>query len=162
MIRSMPEHEIEARKKRKKLDQVESNVPMELCMVLTSYTVFLMRSTCFKQRASAAGMTANDTSMQHTFSNLEHIRNKDFASFQIFNPFGWFTIPGTAFTSFLLGFLEIGQEIQNPFNYDPNDLDLDHFCLSIQRELHEISAYTNPEPSSFIPQRMESPLRVLR
>ena len=36
---------------------------------------------------------------------------------------GWITIPGTAFASFvLLGFLEIGQEIENPFDYEMNDL----------------------------------------
>lgn len=81
----------------------------------------------------------------------------------------WLTIPGTAFASFLLlGFLEIGQEIENPFNYDLNDLgtcsfrlgvahvsdrrllDLDYFCLDIQRQLHEITAHTNPDPSEFI------------
>ncbi|KAG6852778.1 hypothetical protein C0991_009177 [Blastosporella zonata] len=165
----MTEHEIQERLKRKKLDQVESNVPMELCMVLTSYTAFLMRTPGVLQPAIAAGMTANITSLQDTFSNLERIRNTPlpfayqahlrislwlyllFLPFQIFSPFGWFTIPGTAFASFLLlGFLEIGQEIENPFNYDLNDLDLDHFCLSLQRELHEITAYTNPGPSSFV------------
>jgi hypothetical protein len=29
---------------------------------------------------------------------------------------------------------------ENPFNYDLNDLDLDYFCLAIQRELHLITA----------------------
>jgi hypothetical protein len=29
---------------------------------------------------------------------------------------------------------------ENPFNYDLNDLDLDYFCLSLQRELHQITA----------------------
>lgn len=28
---------------------------------------------------------------------------------------------------------------ENPFNYDLNDLDLDHFCLALQRDLHEIA-----------------------
>jgi len=60
------------------------------------------------------------------------------------------TIPATAFTSFLLlGFLEIGQEIENPFNYDLNDLDLDGFCFALQRELQEITAHPNLPPSEF-------------
>ena len=54
------------------------------------------------------------------------------------------------FAVLYLGFLEIGQEIENPFNYDLNDLDLDSFCLVIQRELHEITAHTCPEPADFI------------
>ena len=33
---------------------------------------------------------------------------------------------------------------ENPFNYDLNDLDLDNFCLTIQRELHEITAVCFP------------------
>ncbi|KAJ7326408.1 Bestrophin, RFP-TM, chloride channel-domain-containing protein [Mycena albidolilacea] len=71
--------------------------------------------------------------------------------FQLVGSLHYLTIPGTTFASFLLlGFLEIGQEIENPFNYDENDLDLDHFCLSIQRELHEVTAHTMPDPSTFV------------
>lgn len=33
---------------------------------------------------------------------------------------------------------------ENPFNYDLNDLDLDYFCLSLQRELHQITAVRPP------------------
>jgi len=74
-----------------------------------------------------------------------------FLPFQISTAFGYVTIGATAFASFLLlGFLEIGQEIENPFNYDLNDLDLDRFCHAIQRELHLITTYTNPKPSDFI------------
>ncbi|GLB39223.1 putative bestrophin, RFP-TM, chloride channel [Lyophyllum shimeji] len=166
--RAKPQHEIEARLRRKKLNEVESNVPMEVCMVLSSYTASLMQQGII-QPALATGMTNNITTLQDTLSNLERIRNTPlpfayqahlrmslwlyllFLPFQIYNPFGWFTIPGTAFASFLLlGFLEIGQEIENPFNYDLNDLDLDHFCLHLQRELHEITAYTHPDPSTFV------------
>lgn len=63
---------------------------------------------------------------------------------------GYITIPATTFASFLLlGFLEIGQEIENPFDYGLNDLDLDGFCFSLQRELHEIAAHPNLAPSEF-------------
>jgi hypothetical protein len=56
-----------------------------------------------------------------------------------------------AFTSFLfLGFLEIGQEIENPFEYAENDLDLDGICMGIQRELAEVTAHTCPEPDAYV------------
>ncbi|KAG6907969.1 hypothetical protein DXG01_006694 [Tephrocybe rancida] len=116
MIRSMPEHEIEARMKRKKLDQVESNVPMELCMVLTSYTVFLMRSS--------------------------YLQNKDFTS----------AVPSVPIESSTPSDGSRFQERRSPLSSWVS-LRLDrkyHFCLSVQRELHEISADINPEPSSFI------------
>jgi len=166
--RAKPPGEDAARRKKKSLDIVESHVPLEICLVLSSYTGYLMEHN-YLQPSIASGVTANLTMLQDTMSNLERIRNTPlpFAyqahlrmslwlyllllPFQIYAAFGYMTIPGTAFASFLLlGFLEIGQEIENPFNYDLNDLDLDHFCLSIQRELHEITAYTNPEPASYI------------
>lgn len=121
------------------------------------------------QPAIASNMTTIMTSLQDTMTNLERIRNTPlpfayqahlrmslwlylfFLPFQIYVAFGYLTIPATAFTSFLLlGFLEIGQEIENPFNYDLNDLDLDNFCLALQRELHEITAHTNADPSTFV------------
>ncbi|KAG5717586.1 UPF0187 protein [Termitomyces sp. T112] len=168
MNKRLTEHEMQERLKRKKLDQIESNVPMEICLVLSGYTASLMQAGLLQPAVSSA-MVANISSLQDTMSNLERIRNTPlpfayqahlrmslwlyllFLPFQIYNPFGWWTIPGTTFASFLLlGFLEIGQEIENPFNYDLNDLDLDHFCLALQRELHEITAYTNPDVFSFV------------
>lgn len=51
----------------------------------------------------------------------------------------------TAFASFLfLGFLEIGAEIENPFDYDSNDLDLDAFCTAVKHDLAEITAVSFP------------------
>jgi ion channel-forming bestrophin family protein len=70
--------------------------------------------------------------------------------FQIYSSFHYLTIPATAFSSFLIGSLEIGQEIENPFNYNLNDLDLDHFCLAIQRELQEVTTHTSPDPDTFV------------
>ncbi|KAG6860196.1 hypothetical protein C0995_014483 [Termitomyces sp. Mi166 len=166
MNKRLTEQEMEERLKRKKLDQVESNVPMEPS---PDFTVAALMQAGLLQPAISSGMVTNLSSLQDTLSNLERIRNTPlpfayqahlrmslwlyllFLPFQIVGPFGWWTIPGTAFTSFLLlGFLEIGQEIENPFNYDLNDLDLDHFCLALQRELHEITAYTSPDIFSFV------------
>ncbi|CCO26775.1 hypothetical protein BN14_00806 [Rhizoctonia solani AG-1 IB] len=74
-----------------------------------------------------------------------------FLPFQIYDNLKWITIPATCFAAFLfLGFLEIGAEIENPFNYDDNDLDIDGYCLAIARELAEIMAHEPKAPSSFI------------
>jgi len=164
---SPPGEQVSARKKKNR-QVADSNVPLEIILVLSSYTGYLMKKGLV-QPAIATGMTNNMAMLQDTMSNLERIRNTPlpfayqahlrmslwlyllFLPFQIYSAFSYTTIPGTAFASFLLlGFLEIGQEIENPFNYDLNDLDLDQFCLSIQRELHEITAHTNPDPSTFI------------
>ncbi|KAJ3478799.1 hypothetical protein NLI96_g9513 [Meripilus lineatus] len=157
-------------------DAADSNVPLEITLFLTNYFAWLMRQGLLTP-ASATTMITAINSLQDTVTNLERIKNTPlpfayqahlrlslwlylfFLPFQIYGAFGYLCIPATAFASFLLtGFLEIGQEIslklaansENPFNYDLNDLDLDHFCLTIQRELHEITAHTCPEPNSFI------------
>nr|GAT51988.1 predicted protein [Mycena chlorophos] len=146
----------------------ESNVPLELTIYLNNYLAHCLRNG-WLQPAAATGLMNAIASLQDTLSNLDRIGNTPlpfayqahlrmslwlyllFLPFQIVSSLHYITIPGTAFASFLLlGFLEIGQEIENPFNYDLNDLDLDSFCLAIQRELHEITAHTTPDPATFI------------
>nr|AIR74635.1 putative poxc laccase transcription factor [Pleurotus ostreatus] len=118
--------------------------------------------------AIATALTNNLSSLQDTMSNLDRIRSTPlpfayqahlrmslwlylfFLPFQLFATFGNLVIPATAFASFLLlGFLEIGQEIEDPFGYDANDLDVDSFCLHIEREIHEITAHHCPTPDVF-------------
>ncbi|KAF8991760.1 Bestrophin, RFP-TM, chloride channel-domain-containing protein [Cyathus striatus] len=160
----------EQRHRKLKVFVAESNVPLELLLILSNSLIALgLMKAGLLQPAIAAGITGNLTSLQDTVANLERICNTPlpfayqahlrmslwlylfFLPFQIWSSFKYITIPGTAFASFLLlGFLEIGQEIENPFNYDLNDLDLDGFCLALQRELNEITANTLPEPASFV------------
>ncbi|KAG2111824.1 hypothetical protein DEU56DRAFT_762108 [Suillus clintonianus] len=45
------------------------------------------------------------------------------------------------------GFVVAGEEIENPFGYDKNDLRIDHFVRNIiQKELHAITATPTPNP----------------
>ncbi|KAJ7274914.1 UPF0187-domain-containing protein [Mycena rebaudengoi] len=151
-----------------KPELIESNVPLEICIYLSSYLAYLLKNG-YLQPALATGLMNNIASLQDTLSNLDRIGNTPlpFAyqahlrmslwlyllllPFQLVSTLKYLTIPGTAFASFLLlGFLEIGQEIENPFNYDLNDLDLDSFCLAIQRELHEITAHPQRDPNEFV------------
>jgi len=149
-------------------DVVQSYIPLEILLFLSNYTASCMKNG-YVTPAIATGMTNNITTLQDTVSNLERICNTPlpfayqahlrmslwlyllFLPLQVYSQFGWVTVPGTAFASFLLlGFLEIGQEIENPFNYDLNDLDLDYFCTTVERELHLITAHPAPDPSTFI------------
>ncbi|TFK34235.1 Bestrophin, RFP-TM, chloride channel-domain-containing protein [Crucibulum laeve] len=144
---------------------VGSHVPLEIWLVLSNYSGWLMKKKLLEP-AIATGMTNNLTVLQDTLSNLETICNTPlpfeyrihlrislwlylfFLPWQIYSSFKYATIPATAFVSFLLiGFLEIGQQIENPFNYGLNDLELDHFCFAIQRDLHEITTHIMREPS---------------
>ncbi|TBU24104.1 Bestrophin, RFP-TM, chloride channel-domain-containing protein [Dichomitus squalens] len=154
--------------KRLRPEAVDSNVPLEITLFLSNYLAWLLKNGQLQPALASAFVTAI-SSLQDTVTNLDRIRNTPlpfayqahlrislwiylfFLPFQVWSSFGYLTIPGTAFASFLLlGFLEIGQEIENPFNYDLNDLDLDSFCLQIQRELHEITAHSCPDPDEFL------------
>jgi putative membrane protein len=56
--------------------------------------------------------------------------------FQFVQPLDWLTIPTVGIISFaLLGIEDIGEEIENPFGYDRNDLPLDRFCQELQAEI---------------------------
>ncbi|KAJ2932541.1 hypothetical protein H1R20_g4565, partial [Candolleomyces eurysporus] len=55
-----------------------------------------------------------------------------FLPLQLVSQFGYYTIPGVAIAAFIyLGFVAAGEEIEQPFGYDDNDLDLDLFCKAI-------------------------------
>ncbi|KAF8908125.1 Bestrophin, RFP-TM, chloride channel-domain-containing protein [Gymnopilus junonius] len=76
--------------------------------------------------------------------------------FQIYSSLKWVTIPATIIISFIFfGFLVAGEEIENPFGYDKNDLNLDHFTHNIIRnELKAITSTPPPDPTrwAFVPE----------
>ncbi|KAJ3137218.1 hypothetical protein HK100_000795 [Physocladia obscura] len=55
------------------------------------------------------------------------------------SPLQWFTIPFVFFSALtMLGIERIGARIENPFNYDINDLPQDEFCDAITAEIKQI------------------------
>lgn len=71
--------------------------------------------------------------------------------FQIVKSLDWITIPGTAIAAFIFtGFIVAGEEIENPFGFDRNDLNLDHFTHNIIRaEMASITAVPVPDPKDW-------------
>lgn len=62
-----------------------------------------------------------------------------FLPFQIVDAFGWGTGFFTMITTFvLLGIEEIGEEIEDPFGVDPNDLPLEKICQTLDRNLQDL------------------------
>jgi putative membrane protein len=59
--------------------------------------------------------------------------------FQLVGDLSAWTIPVVALISFtLFGIEEIGVEIENPFNYDPNDLPLDDICKTMLLNIEDL------------------------
>ncbi|GAA6007685.1 uncharacterized protein JCM10292_002854 [Rhodotorula paludigena] len=61
---------------------------------------------------------------------------------------GWLAVPATALATFVfLGLLRLGDQIENPLGYDPSDLDLESFALTVLRELREVVSHAADEAS---------------
>lgn len=70
-------------------------------------------------------------------------------SLQLADDLLWYTGIVVGMISFtLFGIEEIGREIENPFGYDSNDLQLDSICQTMQRNIADI---TSIEPSVHCP-----------
>lgn len=60
----------------------------------------------------------------------------------ILDGYGWWTILVSIAVAFiLLGIEEIGVEIEDPFGFDDNDLPLEQFCMTIERDLEGAATY---------------------
>ena len=71
--------------------------------------------------------------------------------FQLYQTLIWVTIPATIAASYIiLGILFIGQEIENPFGNDVNDLPLEAFCDQIESELDVLAAHAVKIEEDFI------------
>ncbi|ODQ52351.1 UPF0187-domain-containing protein [Saitoella complicata NRRL Y-17804] len=65
--------------------------------------------------------------------------------FQLYSKLHWITIPAVFVASYvMLGLAAIGLEIENPFGYDVNDLDLDSYCNAIKLEIAVLTSVPPP------------------
>jgi len=145
---------------------VTHNLPLEISFYLSSY-VATLQSRKVVDPPTATALIASLNQLVDALTGLERILTTPipfsyrvhlwtvtllynfFLPFQIWEPLGWLTIPATALLSFIFfGFLVAGEEIENPFGYDKNDLNMDHFTHNIIRsELHALTAQPVPDLS---------------
>ena len=66
--------------------------------------------------------------------------------FQLYLSLGWITIPGTIAAAYIIiGLAAIGNELENPFGDDVNDLPLDQYCKELARELDTLTSVPAPK-----------------
>lgn len=71
--------------------------------------------------------------------------------FQLIPLLQWVAIPATIVASYIiLAVLMIGQEIENPFGSDVNDLPLDGYCEQIAADLDVIVSFDTRDPQRFV------------
>ncbi|KAG1880145.1 UPF0187-domain-containing protein [Suillus subluteus] len=144
----------------------KNNVPLEISLYLTSYISALQtRGTVGDPTLGVLFATLND--LVETLTGLERILAVpipfSYSSqlwmitilycaalpFQLWSTLEWFTIPATVIASLVFyGFLVAGEEIENPFGYDKNDLNMGYLVEKIiRKELHAITATPAPNPA---------------
>jgi putative membrane protein len=70
--------------------------------------------------------------------------------FQLIGALGWVTIPATIAASYIIvGLAAIGNELENPFGNDVNDLPLDVYCEQLRSELDIITSTPAPKLDEF-------------
>ncbi|KAL5521112.1 hypothetical protein ACEPAG_9034 [Sanghuangporus baumii] len=157
-----------AAKLRAKAVVVTRNVPLEISMYLTSYVATLgARKAIDVPTNNLLILSVNQ--LTDALTGLERILTTPIPfsysihlwlvtiiynlalPFQIYPTLRWLTIPASGIMSFIFfGFLVAGEEIENPFGYDKNDLNMDHFTHNIIRnELRALTAFPPPSPESW-------------
>ncbi|KAJ7133985.1 Bestrophin, RFP-TM, chloride channel-domain-containing protein [Mycena crocata] len=135
-----------------KLEEVEmgENLPEEVLRCLSEwFSVLEARQTV--PGTSLGAMIAGIQTFEASLTTLEqvlttplpfvysvHIRVVWLYLFllplQLVGDFQWHTVPAVSVGAFVyLGFVAAGEEIEQPFGYDDNDLDMDMFCRDIIR-----------------------------
>ncbi|KAG8833645.1 hypothetical protein FRC17_010310, partial [Serendipita sp. 399] len=143
------------------------NVPLEITLYLSSYTAALQeRGLDGLITATILGALGN---LVDALTGLERILSTPvpwayqvhlwtitlvwlFAlPFQILKPLGWLTIPGCALAAFAYcGLMKCAEELEDPFGYDYNDLNLDHFTYNIiRKELVALTSLPMPDPAKW-------------
>jgi len=146
------------------------NIPLEIIRCLAEWAGTIEdRGTC--SGPAMGNMIGCITALEDCLTALErilttplpfvysaHIRHTVWLylftmSFQLTDTFGYITIPGVAVASFLfLGFLAAGEELEQPFGNDRNDLDLDSLCRDIIHvELEDLRKSASPHSYLALP-----------
>ncbi|KAG7436521.1 UPF0187 protein [Fusarium oxysporum f. sp. raphani] len=79
--------------------------------------------------------------------------------FQLVDKLQYITIPASIVAAYIIfGLLFIGQEIENPFGHDVNDLPLEIYCDQIAADMDIIASHDKREPDSFLLSHNSMPL----
>ncbi|KZP07968.1 UPF0187-domain-containing protein [Athelia psychrophila] len=152
-----------AARKRARMANSSENLPLEISLYLGSYIGALQERKVLDAPTSNAILAALNQ-LVDALTGLERILTTPIPfsysvhlwvvttiyclalPLQIWATLKWLTIPATVILAFIFfGFLVAGEEIENPFGYDKNDLNMDHFTNNIIRnELRAVTAVPAP------------------
>jgi len=166
------EHKMAKMRARMLNEQTSQNLPLEITLYLGSYIAALQQRKT-SDNATISQLYAALNQLVDSLSQLERILTTPLPwsfrihfwvvltgwnlllPFQIVDGMGWYTIPGCAIVAAMFyGFLVSGEELENPFQYTKNSLNLDHFTHAIiPSELRAITSTAPPNPSDWVFER---------
>ena len=142
------------RKDMKRSDRPLGNLPLEILGYLSSYVEEVSSNGQLKSTVVQSQIFNSLGSLTDSCGNLERVLTTPLPigynilisqivliyiyllPFQLIGALEWITIPGTIAAAYIiLGIATIGDELENPFGNDVNDLPLDSYCAELQREI---------------------------
>ncbi|KAL1409197.1 hypothetical protein Q8F55_006027 [Vanrija albida] len=156
------------------------NIPLEITVYMSMYLAALQRRKVLDVPTTNA-LFAAINSLTDALVNLERILTTPIPwsfnahiwevswiyclalPFQLYaSNFKWITVPATVVTTYIvMGYASIAEEIENPFGYDKNDLNLGYFCREIiAKELEAITSTPFRDPSEWMFSERNRPLGV--
>ncbi|CZR52664.1 probable protein yneE [Phialocephala subalpina] len=151
------------RKAIKRADRPLGNLPLEILTYLSSYVEEVTVNQTLKSAVVQGQILTSLASLTDTASSAERVLTTPLPvgynilisqivllyvyllPFQLFSALDWVTIPGTIAAAYIiLGLAAIGNELENPFGNDVNDLPLDHYCTELAGELDTLMAVPAP------------------
>ncbi|KAH8812712.1 Bestrophin, RFP-TM, chloride channel-domain-containing protein [Xylogone sp. PMI_703] len=152
------------RKALKRADRPLGNLPLEILTYLSAYVEEVNNNGTLKSAIVFGQIMTSLAALTDTQSNAERVLTTPLPvgynilisqivllyvyllPFQLYNSLGWVTIPGTMAAAYIiLGLAAIGNELENPFGNDVNDLPLDQYCEELANEINTLTSVPAPK-----------------
>lgn len=144
------------------------NLPLEILMYLSAYVEGVSGNGTLKSPIIFGQIMTSIAALTDTQANVERVLATPLPlgynilisqivllyvyllPFQLYDALGWITIPATLAASYIIiGLAAIGNELENPFGNDVNDLPLDVYCDQLRKEFDIITSTPPPKLDQF-------------
>jgi ion channel-forming bestrophin family protein len=145
------------------------NIPLEILTYLQSYIDMTINNGTMANGITHSNIMAQIQMLSDVLANTERVLNHPLPiaysisiaqitwvyvlllPFQLYQTLKWITIPGTMFAAYIIfGIAAIGNEIENPFGHDVNDLPLDTYCRELAADLDVLTSLPKATCGDFI------------
>ncbi|KAF2488285.1 hypothetical protein BU16DRAFT_532315 [Lophium mytilinum] len=165
------------RKELKRAPAPLGNLPLEILSNLSAYIKDLFNNGTFKVSIYQTQALNNLSTLNDVLTGTDRVLNTPLPiaysiaisqvtwvyvcmlPFQLYKTLEWVTIPATMVAAYIiLGIALIGNEIENPFGNDVNDLPLETFYEELMRDVAVITSKAPPRPGDYVKSALNLPL----